>query len=145
MRHLTEQASRDALTGVFNRHQLGTALAHEFELASRQNWLLSIAFIDLDDFKRVNDTHGHPVGDAVLRNCARTLQRMVRTSDLTTRYGCEEFLLILVNTAAEAALIVIKRILPETPRTPMAQLQGGPAPSHPLGRPGHAWRQRPPV
>ncbi|WP_040240277.1 GGDEF domain-containing protein, partial [Xanthomonas citri] len=126
MRHLAEQASRDALTGVFNRHQLGTALTHEFELASRQGWPLSIAFIDLDDFKRVNDAHGHLVGDEVLRNFAQTLQRMVRTSDLVARYGGEEFLVILPNTPADAALMVIERILAETARTPMAQLQGGP-------------------
>ncbi|WP_372178330.1 HDOD domain-containing protein [Xanthomonas axonopodis pv. phyllanthi] len=126
MRHLAEQASRDALTGVFNRHQLGTALTHEFELASRQGWPLSIAFIDLDEFKRVNDAHGHLVGDEVLRNFAQTLQRMVRTSDLVARYGGEEFLVILPNTPADAALMVIERILAETARTPMAQLQGGP-------------------
>ncbi|PPU76283.1 MULTISPECIES: sensor domain-containing diguanylate cyclase [Xanthomonas] len=126
MRHLAEQASRDALTGVFNRHQLGTALAHEFDLASRQGWPLSIAFIDLDNFKRINDAHGHLVGDKVLRNFAQTLQRMVRASDLVARYGGEEFLVILPNTPAEAALMVVERILAETARTPMAQLQGGP-------------------
>ncbi|KAB7762309.1 sensor domain-containing diguanylate cyclase [Xanthomonas maliensis] len=126
LRHLAEQASRDALTGVFNRHQLGTALSHEFELATRQGWPLSIAFIDLDDFKRVNDAHGHLVGDEVLRNFAQTLLRMVRTSDLVARYGGEEFLVILPNTPGEAALMVIERILAETSRTPMAQLSGGP-------------------
>ncbi|MBB4129402.1 GGDEF domain-containing protein [Xanthomonas sp. 3075] len=126
MRHLAEQASRDALTGVFNRHQLGTALEHEFELASRQGWPLSIAFIDLDDFKQVNDTYGHLIGDEVLRNFAQTLQRMVRSSDLVARYGGEEFLVILPNTTADAALMVIERILAETVRTPMAQVQGGP-------------------
>lgn len=126
MRHLAEQASLDALTGVFNRHQLGTALTHEFEMASRQGWPLSIAFIDLDDFKRVNDAHGHLVGDEVLRNFAQTLQRLVRTSDLVARYGGEEFLVILPNTPADAALMVIERILAESARIPMAQLPGGP-------------------
>ncbi|HBK45990.1 MAG TPA: GGDEF domain-containing protein [Xanthomonadaceae bacterium] len=125
-RHLAEQASRDALTGVYNRHQLGPTLQHEFEIAQRHGTPLSIAFIDLDDFKRVNDAHGHLVGDEVLRNFAQTLQRMLRSSDTIARYGGEEFLVILPNTPQAAAMAVIQRILAETVRTPMAQLSGGP-------------------
>lgn len=126
IRHLAEQASRDALTGVFNRHQLDNTLAHEFDIAARNAWPLSVAFVDLDDFKRVNDAHGHLVGDEVLRNFADTLRRMLRSSDVIARYGGEEFLVILPNTSETAALAVLQRILAETVRTPMAQLSGGP-------------------
>lgn len=126
VRHFAEQASRDALTGVYNRHQLHPRLEQEFEIANRHAWPLSIAFIDLDDFKRVNDAHGHLVGDEVLRNFALTLQRMLRGSDIIARYGGEEFLLILPNTPSEAAHAVLQRVLAETSRSPMAQLAGGP-------------------
>lgn len=125
-RHLAEQASRDALTGVYNRHQLGPTLEHEFDIAVRHGWPLSLAFIDLDDFKRVNDVHGHLVGDEVLRNFAQSLQRLLRASDTIARFGGEEFLVILPNTSAEAALAVMQRVLAETVRVPMAQLESGP-------------------
>lgn len=125
-RHLAEQASRDALTGVYNRHQLGSTLEHEFDLAVRHGWPLSVAFIDLDDFKRVNDVHGHLVGDEVLRTFAQSLQRLLRTSDTIARFGGEEFLIVLPNTNAEAALAVVQRVLAETVRVPMAQLESGP-------------------
>jgi len=125
-RHLAEQASRDALTGVYNRHQLGPTLEHEFDIAVRHGWPLSVAFIDLDDFKRVNDVHGHLVGDEVLRNFAQSLQRLLRNSDTVARFGGEEFLVILPNTNAEAALMVVQRVLAETVRVPMAHLESGP-------------------
>jgi diguanylate cyclase (GGDEF)-like protein len=126
VRHFAEQASRDALTGVYNRHQLHPRLEQEFEIANRHDWPLSLAFIDLDDFKRVNDAHGHLVGDEVLRNFAHTLQRMVRSSDVIARYGGEEFLVILPNTPIAAAQAVLQRVLAETSRSPMAQSAGGP-------------------
>lgn len=126
VRHFAEQASRDALTGVYNRHQLHPRLEQEFEIANRHDWPLSIAFIDLDDFKRVNDAHGHLVGDEVLRNFAHTLQRTMRSSDVIARYGGEEFLVILPNTPLTAAQAVLQRLLAETSRSPMAQLAGGP-------------------
>lgn len=125
-RHLAEQASRDALTGVYNRHQLGPTLEHEFDIAIRHGWPLSVAFIDLDDFKRVNDGHGHLVGDEVLRNFAQSLQRLLRSSDTVARFGGEEFLVILPNTGADTALAVVQRVLAETVRVPMAQLENGP-------------------
>ncbi|MFT4247968.1 MAG: GGDEF domain-containing protein [Pseudomonas sp.] len=125
-RHFAEQASRDALTGVYNRHQLHPRLEQEFEIANRHGRPLSVAFIDLDDFKRVNDAHGHLVGDEVLRNFARVLQRMLRSSDIIARYGGEEFLVILPNTPGVAAQAVLQRVLAEISRSPMAHLPGGP-------------------
>src|SRR5690606_6153542 len=102
------QASRDALTGVYNRHQLHSRLEQEFEIAQRHGRPLSIAFIDLDDFKRVNDSHGHLVGDEVLRNFALALQGALRASDVIARYGGEEFLVILPNTTSAAAQAVLQ-------------------------------------
>lgn len=120
-RHLAEQAKRDALTGVYNRHQLDQTLDHEFESCLRHGWPLSIAFIDLDDFKHINDTHGHLVGDEVLRNFAHTIQRLLRSSDTIARYGGEEFLIVLPNTDETTAIQVIQRLLKETTDYAMAQ------------------------
>jgi diguanylate cyclase (GGDEF)-like protein len=119
--HLAEQASRDALTGVCNRYQLTPALEREFETATRRGWPISIVFIDLDDFKRINDTYGHLIGDDVLRNFAQTLQRLLRSSDTIARYGGEEFLLILPNTDQPTAIQVVQRVLEQIAVTPMAQ------------------------
>jgi diguanylate cyclase (GGDEF) domain len=125
-RRLAEQASRDALTGVYNRHQLDTLLAQQFDLASRHDWPLSVAFIDLDDFKKINDAHGHLIGDQVLRAFAQALQPLLRNSDTVARFGGEEFLVLLPNTSEEAALNVIRRILAELVQRPMAQVKGEP-------------------
>jgi diguanylate cyclase (GGDEF)-like protein len=125
-RRLAEQASRDALTGVYNRHQLEVLLSQQFELASRHDWPLSVAFIDLDDFKKINDAHGHLIGDQVLRAFAQALQPLLRSSDTVTRFGGEEFLVLLPNTSEEAALSVVRRILTEITQRPMVELKSGP-------------------
>ncbi|WP_369937524.1 HDOD domain-containing protein [Xanthomonas tesorieronis] len=125
-RRLAEQASRDALTGVYNRHQLDVLLNQQFDLASRHDWPLSIAFIDLDDFKKINDAHGHLIGDQVLRAFAQALQPLLRSSDTVARFGGEEFLVLLPNTSEEAALGVIQRILLDIAQRPMVELQSGP-------------------
>ncbi|WP_369980666.1 HDOD domain-containing protein [Xanthomonas bundabergensis] len=125
-RRLAEQASRDALTGVYNRHQLEVLLNQQFDLASRHDWPLSVAFIDLDDFKKINDAHGHLIGDQVLRAFAQALQPLLRSSDTVARFGGEEFLVLLPNTSEEAALSVIRRILAEIAQRPMVELKSGP-------------------
>ncbi|WIH06296.1 GGDEF domain-containing protein [Xanthomonas translucens pv. graminis] len=125
-RRLAEQASRDALTGVYNRHQLDILLSQQFDLASRHDWPLSIAFIDLDDFKKINDAHGHLIGDQVLRAFAQALQPLLRSSDTVARFGGEEFLVLLPNTSEEAALSVIQRILLDIVQRPMVELKSGP-------------------
>ncbi|MBN6149025.1 GGDEF domain-containing protein [Xanthomonas sp. AmX2] len=125
-RRLAEQASRDSLTGVYNRHQLEVLLEQQFELATRHDWPLSVAFIDLDDFKKINDVHGHLIGDQVLRAFAQTLQPMLRSSDTVSRFGGEEFLILLPNTSEEAALAVIRRILADITQRPMTEVKSGP-------------------
>jgi diguanylate cyclase (GGDEF)-like protein len=92
------RATHDRLTGVANRETLLGTLAAEVDRASRHYKPLSVAFIDIDRFKPINDTHGHNSGDAVLRQVAEVLSGSVRTSDSFGRYGGEEFMLILPET-----------------------------------------------
>lgn len=125
-RRLAEEARRDPLTGVYNRSQLETVLEKEFETSTRHGWPLSIAFVDLDDFKKINDGWGHLVGDQVLRTFATTLLKHLRSSDIVARYGGEEFLVVLPGTDERAALGVMRRILAEIGSIPMASINGQP-------------------
>lgn len=125
-RQLEELALRDPLTGMYNRIQLEEVLEREFGTSVQHDRPLTLVFIDLDDFKLVNDRHGHLVGDQVLSEFARVLSRLLRSADLIARYGGEEFLVVLGNTGAEAAVAVIRRILDEISRTPMAIVDGAP-------------------
>jgi diguanylate cyclase (GGDEF)-like protein/PAS domain S-box-containing protein len=100
---LQEMATRDALTGLFNRRYLEDCLERELIRAARQDCPLSVIMADLDRFKAVNDTYGHQAGDEVLREFARLLKMHARGSDIHCRYGGEEFLLILPDMAEETA------------------------------------------
>ncbi|MGX8249266.1 GGDEF domain-containing protein, partial [Escherichia coli] len=115
-------AHRDALTGVLNRRQLEAVLEQEFLRAGRQGWPLSVAFIDLDDFKKINDAHGHLTGDEVLRAFAGKLQGQLRNSDTVARFGGEEFVALLPNSSESVALDVIRRVLANIVATPMAEI-----------------------
>ncbi|MBD9367566.1 GGDEF domain-containing protein [Xanthomonas sp. XNM01] len=126
MRHLTEQSRRDPLTGVYNRLQMEEVLERAFADAMAREVPLSIAFVDLDDFKHINDRHGHLVGDQVLRQFAQSLQGMLRASDLIARYGGEEFLIVLVDSDERAATRILERILERTSQMPMASVDGAP-------------------
>jgi diguanylate cyclase (GGDEF)-like protein len=101
----------DPLTGAGNFRQLSTTLAREVERATRFNRPLSVVMLDLDHFKAVNDSHGHPFGDGVLREFARRLQDCLREVDTVTRYGGEEFTVVLPETGAEGAAAVAGRIV----------------------------------
>jgi diguanylate cyclase (GGDEF)-like protein len=96
---LREQAIRDPLTGLANRRYLEESLPRELHRASRANSTLSIAMLDLDHFKRFNDTFGHGPGDSLLREVGRVLSERLRKSDIACRYGGEEFVLVLPNSA----------------------------------------------
>ena len=98
------RATHDRLTGVPNRETLLTTLAAEIERAARHYQPLSVAFIDIDHFKPINDTYGHNSGDAVLRQIAGLVADSVRASDTFGRYGGEEFMLILPETTPEDAV-----------------------------------------
>ncbi|OYV00128.1 MAG: hypothetical protein CFE26_24465, partial [Verrucomicrobiales bacterium VVV1] len=88
---LRQLATRDQLTGMLNRRELDRILAEESERAQRFGHSLALVMVDIDHFKSVNDTHGHPAGDAVLRRVAQRLATQVRTVDRIARYGGEEF------------------------------------------------------
>jgi diguanylate cyclase (GGDEF)-like protein len=98
------RATHDRLTGIPNRETLLTTLAAEVERAARHAKPLSVAFIDIDRFKPVNDTYGHNSGDAVLRQVAALIADSVRASDTFGRYGGEEFMLILPETQPDDAV-----------------------------------------
>jgi diguanylate cyclase (GGDEF)-like protein len=108
---LEDKQRRDALTGVFNRGHLDELLQKEFQNATAGGWPLSIVFADLDRFKRVNDTYGHPTGDSVLVETARLFLKAVRDTDYVARYGGEEFVILLPGLGAEGAKTVCGRIL----------------------------------
>ena len=94
---LQELAVRDSLTGLYNRRYLDETLEREVSRARREGIPLSLVMLDIDYFKRVNDTYGHQVGDEVLRTLAATLSADIRAEDVACRYGGEEFLILLPN------------------------------------------------
>jgi diguanylate cyclase (GGDEF)-like protein len=118
-------AAHDRLTGVANRETLLKTLGSEIERATRHVKWLSVAFIDIDRFKPINDTYGHHAGDAVLRAVASLIGRNIRGSDTFGRYGGEEFMLILPETTPEEATVLaenLRRLVMEH-RLPMATRQ----------------------
>ncbi len=104
------RAAHDRLTGVANRETLLTTLNTEIERATRHHKWLSVAFIDIDRFKPINDTFGHHSGDSVLREIAGLIRDNIRASDLFGRYGGEEFMLILPETNPEDATVLAEHL-----------------------------------
>jgi diguanylate cyclase (GGDEF)-like protein len=97
-------AITDGLTNLANRKQLDTVLAEELPRAQRHGRHLSLLMIDIDYFKRINDTYGHLTGDSVLRGLAMTLQKRLRPNDKLARYGGEEFCVVLPETSLSSAV-----------------------------------------
>lgn len=100
---LREQVLRDPLTGLFNRRYLEETLARELDRARREGDVLSLAILDLDHFKRLNDTLGHAAGDEVLRRLGDLLRVLTRRSDIACRFGGEEFVILMPGAPLEAA------------------------------------------
>jgi diguanylate cyclase (GGDEF)-like protein len=118
------RATHDRLTGVANRETLLTTLAAEVERAARHYKPLSLAFIDIDRFKPINDTYGHNAGDAVLRQVASIIADAIRPSDLFGRYGGEEFMLILPETTPDQAVEMAERVRSLVAQSPLAIAHG---------------------
>jgi diguanylate cyclase len=97
---LKEEAIRDPLTGLFNRRHLAEMLPIELARSKRANTSLTLLLLDIDHFKNINDTHGHPVGDAVLQAVGNALQASVRAGDIVCRFGGEEFILVFPGMPA---------------------------------------------
>lgn len=105
-----ELASRDPLTGIYNRMALKASLTREVDLAQRQDLPLGVLVIDIDHFKLFNDQHGHTFGDDVLVAVSQTIANTVRRSDLLFRFGGEEFVVLASHTAEEGAMLLAERI-----------------------------------
>jgi len=100
----------DKLTGLNNRGYWEQRLHEEFDRYRRVGTVASLLLFDIDHFKRVNDTHGHPAGDEVIRQVARLTKHSARATDICGRYGGEEFAVLLINTSAEQALVFSERL-----------------------------------
>ncbi len=119
---LREQATHDALTGLLNRRAIMDILEREVARASRLGSRLAVLMIDLDHFKRINDTLGHPVGDALLKESAARMESSIRAYDRVGRYGGEEFLVVLPNISRADASQVAERL--------RARIAGSTVPTH---------------
>lgn len=103
-------AVTDALTRIPNARYLHDHLVLEIESAKRYASPMTVLMLDIDDFKKINDEHGHPIGDQVLTTLAKTIQECVRSADIVGRLGGEEFLVIMPHTPANTAVAVAERI-----------------------------------
>ena len=109
-RAATQSALRDPLTDTGNRIAMDQTLTREIELSRRHLQPLSLLMLDIDHFKRINDTHGHSAGDDVLKAVAASIKNQLRNVDMVFRFGGEEFLILLSNTSREAAALVGERL-----------------------------------
>jgi diguanylate cyclase (GGDEF)-like protein len=113
-----ELAMKDMLTGLANRRAIGDQLASTVARAQRQGQYLSVLMMDIDHFKRVNDSYGHQAGDVVLRSVAQALQSRLRAQDQIGRFGGEEFLAILPDTSLDGALVLAEALRAAVEATP---------------------------
>jgi len=116
---LREQASTDPLTHLKNRRAFGEIGRRYFALAKRHHHDLAVVMLDIDHFKQINDTYGHPAGDRVLVDIAQTLSRSTRECDTPARLGGEEFAVLLPNTDKDGATLLAERIRRAVEDTPL--------------------------
>ena len=109
-RQMYESALRDGLTKVFNKKYFTDYLEKEFAFAARHGSPLALIFLDIDYFKRINDTHGHPAGDFVLSELSQLMATLVRTEDVLARFGGEEFTVLCRGTDMTGAKTVAERL-----------------------------------
>lgn len=112
-RELKKLMTRDSLTGLLNSINLKLALERQLSLVEREKNTLSYVMIDIDKFKLVNDTYGHPIGDRVIKSLSRLILQRIRKTDIAGRYGGEEFGVILPNTSKEDALKIVNKLREE--------------------------------
>ncbi|MCI0422910.1 MAG: sensor domain-containing diguanylate cyclase [Acidobacteria bacterium] len=114
---LQDLAFKDGLTGLYNRHFLKERLGVELSNAQRLQYPLSLAILDVDHFKRVNDTYGHPAGDAVLRKLGFLLKTNVRKGCVVARWGGEEFLVVFPNMEMDVGALIMERFREKVAQT----------------------------
>jgi diguanylate cyclase (GGDEF)-like protein len=124
---LNDLAMNDALTRVRNRRAMQNMLDFEMQRVQNEVKDFSIILLDVDHFKRVNDTHGHDVGDLVLQWMAQTLQASLRAQDIVARWGGEEFLILLPDTGLDEAMTIAERMCAAVEKSTVA---GVPVPLH---------------
>ncbi len=105
-----DSATKDHLTKIFNRKTFAERFIQEFSYALRHSRVYSLAILDIDHFKKVNDTYGHQAGDYVLRQLADVISQLIRNEDIFARYGGEEFVILLRDTDEEKAFVFAMRI-----------------------------------
>ncbi|EGL15524.1 MULTISPECIES: diguanylate cyclase [unclassified Paenibacillus] len=123
-KNFEELAFRDPLTAVFNRRYFDHQIQLELERVQRYPSAISLAFIDIDNFKRINDRHGHHTGDLVLQGLAHLLQTRMRSTDLVFRFGGEEFVVVMPGTGAEAAAESLRALLEVAHLQPIVSDEG---------------------
>jgi diguanylate cyclase (GGDEF)-like protein/putative nucleotidyltransferase with HDIG domain len=121
---LVERADTDSLTGLANHRSFQEGLHREFERSTAEGRPLALVLFDLDHFKRVNDAHGHQIGDQVLVEVAQCLRRSARMADIAARVGGEEFAWILTDTDGEAAVAAAERVRREVASLPVSMPSG---------------------
>ncbi|QOP46560.1 sensor domain-containing diguanylate cyclase [Sulfurimonas paralvinellae] len=105
-----QDATHDALTGLYNRHAVNYFFKQKIDESKRYHKPLSIIFCDIDFFKKINDTYGHDIGDYVLKGIAAILQNHLRSSDISARWGGEEFIIFLPETSLEEAVAIAQKL-----------------------------------
>jgi diguanylate cyclase (GGDEF)-like protein len=123
-RQIAEMAVTDPLTGLFNRRHMNQRLREEESRSARTRTPFCAIVVDIDHFKRINDTWGHDVGDRVLKDLAQLFRNMVRTQDIVARWGGEEFLVVLPQTPLAGALEVAERLRQAAEATLGRSLEG---------------------
>lgn len=108
--YISEVAHEDFLTGALNRRGMDEAITREFERADRHNTPLSLAMLDIDHFKKINDTLGHSTGDKALAHLAKVVKAILRSTDVLARYGGEEFVILLPGSKQDDAISVITNL-----------------------------------
>jgi diguanylate cyclase len=123
---IQQLATRDELTGLVNRRHMSLLLEQERERGARSGRLFSLAMLDIDHFKAVNDHYGHAVGDEVMQSLARQMPQALRSTDVVSRWGGEEFVVLMPESALGTARTGLERLRGRIAATPMAHLSGVP-------------------